>query len=213
MADKLSAFEVFPDRELKVRPPDRGPPGRASVRSAARGRRDYDAPYDPRFGKAMVKTLSTWRRRWARRSATPSAPSCRCTRWPTAATRAACLSRIAGEASGKLSLSRRGGDVRGAPVRIPVEREAQEYFRWRQEEANVHLDRSLLHARAVAVGRRRDRGAAHPRRARARREGRALAPERARLRATCRRGSGTARSCASSRPTRTATRPAASSST
>ena len=57
MADKLAAFEVFPDRELKV-----GHPivarlvGRRFDQLLEQG--PYDRPYDARFGKAMVKTLS-----------------------------------------------------------------------------------------------------------------------------------------------------------
>ena len=52
MADKLSAFEVFPDRELKVGHP---------IVARLVGRKfdsllesgHYDKPYDARFGKAM----------------------------------------------------------------------------------------------------------------------------------------------------------------
>src|SRR6185437_9859516 len=57
MADKLSAFEVFTDRELKV-----GHPivarlvGRKFDQLLEAGA--YDRPYDAHFGKALVKTLS-----------------------------------------------------------------------------------------------------------------------------------------------------------
>ena len=122
MADKLSAFEVFPDRELKV-----GHPivarlvGRQFDQLLDAGL--YDRPYDARFGKAMVKTLSyvattlgasfgfaertelsLYAARQRRRRAAPAVAHRR---------------RGVGQA---VAAARRGRDLRGAPLRIPVAR-------------------------------------------------------------------------------------------
>ena len=181
MADKLSAFEVFPDRELKVGHP---------IVARLVGRK-FDQLLDS--GRYESRTTRASARRWSRRSptsrprsaprsASPSAPSCRCTRWPTAATRGACC---------RASPARRRASCRCCSARWRRSRRASTSSRRTNRRRVLPLapgrgqrpvDQSLLHARPVAVGRRRDRRAAHPRRARSRREGRALAAERARLR-------------------------------
>jgi tRNA(His) guanylyltransferase len=146
MADKLSAFEVFPDRELKVGHP---------IVARLVGRRfdqllengAYDKPYDGRFGKAMVKTLTYV-------AATLGASFGYCERTELSLYALAnggdarrLLSRIAGEASGKLSLLL--GEVATFEARLyefPAHDVALEYFRWRQEEAHVlSIDRYCVH--------------------------------------------------------------------
>jgi tRNA(His) 5'-end guanylyltransferase len=146
MADKLSAFEVFPDRELKVGHP---------IVARLVGRRfdqvlemgPYDKPYDARFAKAMVKTLSYV-------ATTLGASFGYCERAELSLYALAnggdarrLLSRIAGEASGKLSLLL--GEVATFEARLyefPSNEVAQEYFRWRQDEATVaSIDRYCTH--------------------------------------------------------------------
>lgn len=146
MADKLSAFEVFPDRELKVGHP---------IVARLVGRRfdqvlemgPYDKPYDARFAKAMVKTLSYV-------ATTLGASFGYCERAELSLYALAnggdarrLLSRIAGEASGKLSLLL--GEVATFEARLyefPSNEVAHEYFRWRQDEATVaSIDRYCTH--------------------------------------------------------------------
>src|SRR5947209_5545607 len=146
MADKLSAFEVFSDRELKV-----GHPivarlvGRKFDQLLESG--SYDKPYDPRFGKAMVKTLSYV-------AATLGASFGYAERTELSLYAVAnggdarrLLSRIAGEASGKLSLIL--GEVATFEARLYEFSQSEqplEYFRWRQDNANlVAIDRYCAH--------------------------------------------------------------------
>src|SRR5262245_22935957 len=137
LAEKLGPFEVFSDRDLKVGHP---------IVARLLGRRfdqllengHYDRPYDVRFGKAMVKTLSYV-------AATLGASFGFCERTELSLYAIAnggdarrLLSRIAGEASGKLSLLL--GEVATFEARLyefPSAELALEYFRWRQEEAYV----------------------------------------------------------------------------
>lgn len=149
MADKLSAFEVFPDRELKVGHP---------IVARLVGRRFeqlldngvYDRPFDARFGKAMVKTLSYV-------AATLGASFGYCERTELSLFALAnggdarrLLSRIAGEGSGKLSLLL--GEVATFEARLyefPSHDVALEYFRWRQDEASISsIDRYCTHVLA-----------------------------------------------------------------
>jgi tRNA(His) 5'-end guanylyltransferase len=146
VADKLSAYEVFPDRELKVGHP---------IVARLLGRRFdqmlengvYDKPYDVRFGKAMVKTISYV-------AATLGASFGFAERTELSLYAVAnggdarrLLSRIAGEASGKLSLLL--GEVATFEARLyefPAHELALDYFRWRQEEAHVlSIDRYCTH--------------------------------------------------------------------
>ena len=205
---KLSPFEVFPGRELKV-----GHPIvarlvgrkfdqlleqlalRQALRRALRQGDGQDALLRGDHARRIVRLRRAHRAVALRR-------------WPTAATRAACC---------RASPARRRASCRCCSARSPPSRRAStssrrtttalEYFRWRQEEANVTVDRSLLHARAVAVGRRRRR--AVPRIL----DGlgpdekvELLAPERARLRHRADVAAPRRRRCASSRSTPTATR-------
>jgi tRNA(His) guanylyltransferase len=146
MADKLLAFEVFPDRELKVGHP---------IVARLVGRRfdsllesgAYDKPYDPRFGKAMVKTLSYVAATLGASFGYAERTELSLYALANGGDARRLLSRIAGEASGKLSLLL--GEVATFEARLyefPSNDTAQEYFRWRQEEANVlSIDRYCTH--------------------------------------------------------------------
>jgi tRNA(His) guanylyltransferase len=146
MADKLGAFEVFPDRELKVGHP---------IVARLVGRRfdqllesgAYDKPYDPRFGKAMVKTLSYVAATLGASFGYAERTELSLYALANGGDARRLLSRIAGEASGKLSLLL--GEVATFEARLyefPSNDVAQEYFRWRQDEANVlSIDRYCTH--------------------------------------------------------------------
>ena len=146
MADKLSAFEVFAGRELKV-----GHPivarlvGRRFDQLLERGR--TTSPTTRASARRWSRRCRTWRRRWAPRSASPSAPSCRCTRWPTAATRAgSCRASRARRRASCRCCSARSRPSRRGSTNSRRTRTAHEYFRWRQEEANVpSIDRYCTH--------------------------------------------------------------------
>jgi tRNA(His) guanylyltransferase len=107
----------------------------------------YEKPYDARFAKAMVKTLSYV-------ATTLGASFGYCERAELSLYALAnggdarrLLSRIAGEASGKLSLLL--GEVATFEARLyefPSNEVAQEYFRWRQDEATIaSIDRYCTH--------------------------------------------------------------------
>jgi tRNA(His) 5'-end guanylyltransferase len=146
VADKLAPFEVFGGRELSV--------GRPLVARLLGRRFDqllddhgYEQPYDPRFGKAMVKTLSYL-------CATLGASFGFVERTELSLYALAgggdarrLLSRISGEAAGKLSLLL--GQVATFETRLyecPDYDIAFEYFRWRQEDAlSLAIDRYCLH--------------------------------------------------------------------
>jgi tRNA(His) 5'-end guanylyltransferase len=137
LVDQLNPFEVFAGRELQT--------GRPLVARLVGRRFDqvmeaggFDRPYDPRFGKAMVKTLSYL----------VSTLGCSfgfCERSDMSLYAIAnggdarrLLSRIAGEAAAKLSLLI--GQVATFEARLyefPEPEFALDYFRWRQEDAEV----------------------------------------------------------------------------
>lgn len=150
MADKLNAFEVFAERELKVGQPivARLVGRRFDQLLEANGR--YERPFDPRFGKAMVKTLSYV-------TAILGASFGYCERTELSLFALAnggdarrLLSRLAGEASGKLSLAL--GEVATFEARLyefPSSALALDYFRWRQDEASqAAIDRYCMHVLA-----------------------------------------------------------------
>lgn len=149
LADKLSAFEVFPDRELKVGHP---------IVARLVGRRfdqlldsgPYDKPFDARFGKAMVKTLSYVAATLGASFGFAERAELSLYALANGGDARRLLSRIAGEASGKLSLLL--GEVATFEARLyefPSHDVAMEYFRWRQEEANVvSIDRYCTHVLA-----------------------------------------------------------------
>ncbi len=146
LADQLGPFEVFAGRELSV--------GKPLVARLIGRRFDqlldeggYDRPYDPAFGKAMVKTLSYL-------CATLGASFGFVERTELSLYAVAgggdarrLLSRIAGEAAAKLSLL--VGQVATFETRLyefPDPDLALEYFRWRQEDAQVGaIDRYCTH--------------------------------------------------------------------
>jgi tRNA(His) 5'-end guanylyltransferase len=146
MADKLSAFEVFPDRELKVAHP---------IVARLVGRRfdqlleagAYDKPFDARFGKAMVKTLSYVATTLGASFGFAERTELSLYALANGGDARRLLSRIAGEASGKLSLLL--GEVATFEARLyefPSNEQAAEYFHWRQEEATVlSIDRYCTH--------------------------------------------------------------------
>jgi tRNA(His) 5'-end guanylyltransferase len=146
MADKLSAFEVFPDRELKVGHP---------IVARLVGRKfdslletgHYDKPYDARFGKAMVKTLSYVATTLGASFGFAERTELSLYALANGGDARRLLSRIAGEASGKLSLLL--GEVATFEARLyefPSNEQAAEYFHWRQEEATVlSIDRYCTH--------------------------------------------------------------------
>lgn len=149
MADKLSAFEVFAERELKV-----GHPivarlvGRKFDQMLDGGA--YEKPYDARFGKAMVKALSYVAATLGASFGYAERTELSLYALANGGDARRLLSRIAGEASGKLSLLL--GEVATFEARLyefPSNETAQEYFRWRQEEANaVSIDRYCTHVLA-----------------------------------------------------------------
>src|SRR5262249_5967777 len=146
MADKLSGFEVFTDRELKV-----GHPivarlvGRKFDQLLEHGA--YEKPYDPRFGKAMVKTLSYVAATLGASFGFAERTELSLYALANGGDARRLLSRIAGEASGKLSLLL--GEVATFEARLyefPAHDVALEDFRWRQEEAHVlSIDRYCVH--------------------------------------------------------------------
>jgi tRNA(His) guanylyltransferase len=149
MADKLGAFEVFPDRELKVGHP---------IVARLVGRRfdalleqgSYERPYDARFGKAMIKTLSYVAATLGASFGFAERAELSLYAIANGGDARRLLSRIAGEASGKLSLLL--GEVATFEARLyefPGNEQAMEYFRWRQDEANVvSIDRYCTHVLA-----------------------------------------------------------------
>jgi tRNA(His) 5'-end guanylyltransferase len=146
VADQLNPFEVFAGRELT--------PGKPLV-ARLMGRRfdqlietlGYERPYDPRFGKTMVKTLSHL------------VSSLGCTFGFAERTDLSLyavagggdarrlLSRIAGEAAAKMSLLL--GQVATFETRLyefPDIDTALDYFEWRYEETEfTAIDRYCIH--------------------------------------------------------------------
>jgi tRNA(His) guanylyltransferase len=149
MADKLAAFEVFPDRELKVGQP---------IVARLVGRRfdqilesgPYERPFDARFGKAMVKTLSYVAATLGASFGFAERTDLSLYAIANGGDARRLLSRIAGEASGKLSLL--VGEVATFEARLyefPSHDQALEYFRWRQDEASqLSIDRYCTHVLA-----------------------------------------------------------------
>jgi tRNA(His) guanylyltransferase len=146
VADKLSAYEVFSDRELKMGHP---------IVARLVGRRfdqmldggAYDKPYDARFGKAMVKTISYVAAVLGASFGFAERAELHLYALANGGDARRLLSRIAGEASGKLSLLL--GEVATFEARLyefPQHETALDYFRWRQEEAHVlSIDRYCTH--------------------------------------------------------------------
>jgi tRNA(His) 5'-end guanylyltransferase len=160
IVDRLSEYEVLVSRELAV--------GRPLIARLSGRRFDqlleepsFEQPYDPRFAKAMVKTLG-----YLCTTLGASFGYAERTELSLYAVAAGgdgrrLMSRIAGEAAGKMSLLL--GQVVTFDTRLyefPDADQALDYCRWRQEEAHLSaIDRYCVHvlsqsgADAVAVPR------------------------------------------------------------
>jgi tRNA(His) 5'-end guanylyltransferase len=146
LPDQLAPFEVFHGHELSV--------GKPLIARLVGRRFDqllddkgFERPYDPRFGKAMVKTLS-----YLMTALGCSFGYVERTELSLYAISAGgdgrrLLSRIAGEGAGKLSLLI--GHVATFDAHLyefPDADMALEYFRWRQEDATLTaIDRYCTH--------------------------------------------------------------------
>ena len=211
MADKLSAFEAFRPRG-QGRPPYRGAPRRPQVRSAPRERRSTIALRRRASARRWSRRSPMWQRRSARRSASAERTELSLFALANGGDARRLLAHRRRGVGQAVAPARRGGDLRGAPLRVPLNETAIEYFRWRQDEANVlSIDCYCTHvlsqsgADATAVPRILY-GLGPDEKVQLSRRTRSTSPP-------CRRGSVTAPRCASIRSTPTATRPAASSST
>jgi tRNA(His) 5'-end guanylyltransferase len=135
LADRLTAFEVLEGRELA--------PGRPLVAHLVGRRFDqllesglYDRPFDARFGKCMVKTLSYLVTTLGASLGFAERTELSLYAVANGGDARRLLSRIAGEASAKLSLLL--GQVATFDAHLyelPDAEVALEYFEWRQEEA------------------------------------------------------------------------------
>jgi len=145
LADELTPFEVFTGRELT--------PGRPLVARLI-GRRfetildgvGYAKPYDPAFGKSMVKTLSHLLTALGCSFGYVEQTELSLFAISGGGDARRLLSRIAGEASAKLSLLL--GAVNTFEARLyelPDVTVAVDYFRWRQYETQLRaVDRYCL---------------------------------------------------------------------
>ena len=151
LADQLAPFEVFNGRELSV--------GKPLVARLVGRRFDqildengFERPYDPRFGKAMVKTLSHLMTALGCSFGYVERTELSLYAISAGGDGRRLLSRIAGEAAAKLSLLT--GHVATFDAHLyefPDADLALEYFRWRQEDANVTaIDRYCTHVLAAS---------------------------------------------------------------
>jgi tRNA(His) 5'-end guanylyltransferase len=146
LADQLAPFEVFGSRELPIgRPIVARLVGRRFDRLLDGGA--YERPYDARFGKAMVKTVTYLSAALGASFGFAELTELSLFAVANGGDARRLLSRIAGEASGKLSLLI--GEVATFEARLyelPDAGMALEYFRWRQLEAYQRaIDRYALH--------------------------------------------------------------------
>jgi tRNA(His) 5'-end guanylyltransferase len=146
VADQPNPFEVFAGRELAV--------GRPLVARLVGRKFDnlfeqlaYDRPYDARFGKAMLKTLSYLVTTLGCTFGFAERTELSLYAVSNGGDARRLMSRIAGEASGKLSLLLSSvGTFEVHLYEFPEAEDALEYFRWRQEEAEVTaIDRYCMH--------------------------------------------------------------------
>ncbi len=149
LPDQLGPFEVFAGRELSV--------GRPLVARLVGRRFDelldeggYEKPYDQRFGKSMVKTLSYLVTVLGASFGYVERTELSLYAISAGGDGRRLMSRIAGEAAGKLSLLI--GHVATFDAHLyefPDADLALEYFRWRQEEGHVSaIDRYCTHVLA-----------------------------------------------------------------
>lgn len=151
LPDQLAPFEAFTGHELSVgRPLIARLQGRRFEQLLDEG--GFERPYDPRFGKAMVKTLG-----YLCTVLGASFGFCERTELSLYAVSAGgdgrrLLSRIAGEAAGKLSLLIGHVATFDAHLyELSGNDQALEYFRWRQEDAQVTaIDRYCTHMLALS---------------------------------------------------------------
>jgi tRNA(His) guanylyltransferase len=146
VADRLAPFELFGGRELSVgRPLVARLTGRRFENLLENG--GYEHPYDPRFGKAMVKTLSYLVTTLGCSFGYAERTELSLYAISAGGDARRLLSRIAGEAAAKLSILL--GHVATFDARLyefPDADIALEYFRWRQEDNNVlAIDRYCTH--------------------------------------------------------------------
>src|SRR5258706_8829434 len=135
IADQPNPFEVFAGRELAV--------GKPLIARLAGRKFDnlieqlsFDRPYDARFGKAMVKTLSYLVTTLGCTFGFAERTELSMYAVSNGGDARRLMSRIAGEASGKPSLLLgQGGTFDERLYEFPEAGEALEYFRWRPEEA------------------------------------------------------------------------------
>src|SRR5438128_2094169 len=137
LVDQLGPFEVFAGRELQA--------GKPLVARLVGRRFDllfesagYERPYDPRFGKAMVKTLSYLVTTLGCSFGFAERADLSLYAVANGGDARRLLSRIAGEAAARLSLYI--GQVATFEARLyefPEPEFALDYFRWRQQDAEV----------------------------------------------------------------------------
>jgi tRNA(His) guanylyltransferase len=146
LIEKLIPFEVFAEREMGA--------GRPIVARVIGRKFDqlldgdrYERPYDPGFGKAMVKTASYLLTTLGASFGYAELTEISLFAVAGGGDARRLLSRIAGAASGKLSLLL--GEIVTFEARLyefPDLDLAQEYFRWRQSEAHLRaIDRYCVH--------------------------------------------------------------------
>jgi tRNA(His) 5'-end guanylyltransferase len=146
LPDQLAPFEVFQGRELSV--------GKPLIARLVGRRFDqlleesgFERPYDPRFGKSMVKTLSYLMTALGASFGFVERTEVSLYAISAGGDGRRLLSRIAGEAAGKLSLLIGHVATFDAHLyELPDADVALEYFRWRQEDATVTaIDRYCTH--------------------------------------------------------------------
>lgn len=158
LGNELSLHEVFQPREVRAGQP---------IVARLLGRRFdhildngvFEQPYDPRFGKAMLKTLSHLLATLGASFGYAERTELSLFAIASGGDGRRLLSRVAGEASGKLSLLL--GEVATFDARLyefPSLEVALDYFHWRQQEAlGTAIDRYCMHvlsqsgADAIAV--------------------------------------------------------------
>ena len=151
LPDRLGPFEVFAGRELSVgRPLIARLAGRKFDQILDEG--SYDRPFDARFGKAMVKTLSYLVTTLGASLGYVDRTELALYAVSAGGDARRLMNRIGGEAAGKLSLLL--GQVVTFDTHLyefPDSELALDFFRWRQDEANlIAIDRYCTHVLAAS---------------------------------------------------------------
>jgi len=148
-AERLAPFAVFPGRDLTS--------GRPLIARLIGRKFDqildgdgFEKPFDPRFGKAMLKTLSHLCTVLGCTFGYAERAELSLFAIAAGGDARRLLMRIGGEASAKLSLLLGQVVTFDAHLfELPDVEAANEYFRWRQEESNaVAIDRYCVHVLA-----------------------------------------------------------------